>query len=176
MSEHDESKKLFDIFPSGWANFTYRNIQVNDISYVCEPLFDMIDAVIGVLTDDKPSVIRFDHEGTDSELAFSVYGLAHIHRGACVFCPMEYGEMLSFAMKLADEAEQDKVAWTEAWYITRQEDEKAYEGYIELIEDTVNELREAIRVAAAYETRPMNYIRKTFRGMETLGVHRKVLV
>lgn len=163
--------RLFEILPGGWAHFSYGNIHARDISYVCDPLFDIAEAVIGVLEDGKSSVVRFDHEGDFSEIVVSDFGLVHIRDGKCDFSPMRHGDMLLLASRLMREVEQDKLAWADAWGNQGNREE-----YLDYVEETIDELREAIRIVAARDERPLNYQRKTFRDRELFGVPDKFLL
>lgn len=141
------SPHMFDISNSGWCDFHFGNISVSGISYICDPHFDLLEAISLLLAEGTPSTVTFDFEGSEAVMLVSNYGLTYIDHGGCVHEPFdERGDaLLAFATQLADEIEQDIDKWALAWEGYMHEESEMQE-YKEDLSDAVEGLRDAIQV------------------------------
>lgn len=139
------NEQILSVSPSGWATFTYKDIDAAGISYLCDPHLDISDGLARLISTGQPSIVVFDFEGKNAYLAITDDGLTYITDDGVVHEPMGSDEMIRFATSFVDELESNADDWIASW--VGLDDEEYAEAARADLQDSIDVLRCEIREA-----------------------------
>lgn len=160
----DKPAPIFSEIRHGWVDLHIGDINIESISYECDPHADLVEALTGYLADCNARCFDIDRENNSRySVMVSLFGFTAISSSGNVsYQRMELHEIVDFAYQLVQELTERREEWIE-WWSPADEDEWAeYADYFDTLID-------ALRVELHKENISLRESHLTFDAANTQG-------